>query len=225
MTTPSQRALPELPALLPRELAAELLEIARSQGAEFAEIYGEHAVQTTFALEEGRLKTSSYSVVQGVGVRAIIGDQTGYACADGFAPAELREVARAAAGIARGAAGDGGPAAFRVVEAPWPFTLERPAPVALDESAKIALVRRADAAARALDPRIHEVGATLADSSRSFVVANSDGLWAEDRQFITRLGVNALALDARERQEGFAAAGGSVEAGYFEHERTPDRKS
>ena len=222
MTTSSHHGSSDLAARLPRELAAELLEIAREKGAEFAEVYGEQSVHTSFSYEENRLKTSAYSVTQGAGVRAVIGDQTGYAYADGFAPEDLREAARVAARIARGAAGNGRPQAFRVVEAPWPFKLAEPAPLALDESGKIVLVERANRAARAHDGRIHEVSVTLADSSKSFLVANSDGLWAEDRQFLSRLTVSALALEGSERQEGYATGGGAVEGGYFERERTPE---
>jgi TldD protein len=109
-----------------------------------------------------------------------------------------------------------------VVDAPWPFRLERPAPLAFDENGKIAMVERANHTARAHDPRIHEVSVTFADSSKSFLVANSDGLWAEDRQFLSRLTVSALALEGSGRQEGYATGGGSVEAGYFERERTPE---
>ena len=222
MSTVSLRAADDLHALLPRELASELLGIARAKGADFAEVYGEHSVHTGFSYEENRLKTSSYSVTQGVGVRAVIGDQTGYAYADGFAPADLREAARVAARIARGPAGNGAPKSFRVVEAPWPFRLERPAPLALDEAGKIAMIERANHTARAHDPRVYEVSVSLADSSKSFLVANSDGLWADDRQFLSRLTVAALALEGNERQEGYATGGGSVEAGYFERERTPE---
>ena len=88
--------LPELSNLLPRELAAELLALARSGGADFADLYAEHAIVTGFTLDERRVKTASYSVLQGVGVRAIRGEQTGYAYADGFAPDGLREAARVA---------------------------------------------------------------------------------------------------------------------------------
>ena len=224
---------------LPRELVSELLALARASGAEFSEVYAESTVNTAFELEESRLKSCSYSVRQGVGVRAIRGRQTGYAYADGFAPEDLREAARVAGRIARdGAAGGGsekpapgrsagaalpsGATAFQVVDARPPFVLERPAPVALDEARKIALLERANAAARARDPRIQEVAATIADQARSFVVANSDGRWAEDDQYLTRLAVTALALAGDDRQSGFAAGGGSVEAGYFETERSPE---
>src|SRR5207249_1998222 len=130
--------------------------------------------------------------------------------ADGFAPDDLREAARVAARIAREDAADGAPAAFRAVEARAPFALQRPAPIALDERAKIALLERANQAARAHDPRIQEVTASLGDVTKSFVVANSDGLWAEDRQYLSRLTVTALAIDSDQRQQGFAAGGGGV---------------
>jgi TldD protein len=221
----SDRSSARVSPRLPRELAAELLSLARSNGAEFADLYAEATVHTAFALEENRLKTSSYSVQQGVGVRAVRGAQTGYAYADGFAAEDLREAARVAARIAHRADGAPGAAAappFRVVEARAPFTLASPAPLALDEARKIALLERANAAARGADPRITEVTATLADMARSFVVANSDGLWAEDDQYLSRLRVDALALEGDERQSGFAAGGGSVESHYFDRVRTPE---
>jgi TldD protein len=217
--------LPEISSLLPRELVTELLALARAGGADFAEVYGEHAVATGFALDESRLKTASYSVLQGVGVRAIRGEQTGYAYADGFAAEPLREAARVAARIAREAppaAAGPAPGSFRVATAPAPFELDDPATLALDEAAKVALLRRADAAARSHDPRVREVSASFATSARTFLVANSDGDLAEDRTHLSRLVVTALALAGEQRQESFATAGGCVEAGYYEGERTPE---
>ncbi|HYM79838.1 MAG TPA: metallopeptidase TldD-related protein [Candidatus Limnocylindria bacterium] len=222
MTSSDFDAVPDLAARLPRELVSELLALGRASGAEFAEVYAEHNVQTAFTLEEDRLKSSRYSVLQGVGVRAVHGEQTGYAYADGFAPDDLREAARVAARIAREEPAGEAPRGFRVVDAPAPFTLACPAPTSLDEPAKIELCRRANHAARAHDGRIHEVSVSLADASKSFLVANSDHLWAEDRQFLTRLTVSALALAGTERQQGFAAAGGCVEARYFDQVRTPE---
>src|SRR5258705_3846972 len=221
MDAPTRTAPPDLSALLPRELIAELLEIARSAGAEFAEVYGESTLNTGFSFEERRLKTSSLSATQGLGVRAVVGEQTGYAYADGFAPDDLREAARVAARIARDGRPGERPKAFRVVDAPAPFTLSQPAPEALDERRKIEMCRRADETARAADARIHEVSIGFGDAAKSFLVANSDGVWAQDRQFLCRLSVQALAIEGDERQQGFAAAGGSVEASYFPSQRTP----
>ncbi len=219
--------LPELSSLLPRELAEELLTLARSNGAEFADLYAEHATVSGFSLDEERLKAASYSVLQGVGVRAIRGEATGYAFADGFSPDAMREAARVAARIAHEAppaATDsrGTPIAFRVVDAAPPFVLHDPATLALDEAGKVSLLRRADVAARSHDGRVREVSASFASSAKSFVVANSEGVWAEDRTHLSRLVVSTLALEGDQRQEGFAAAGGCVEARYYANERTPE---
>jgi TldD protein len=212
---------------LPRELAAELLTLARAGGADFADLYAEHAIVTGFTLDEGRVKTASYTVLQGVGVRAIRGERTGYAYADGFAPEALREAARVASVVARdhppsGTSAGGEPVAFRITGGEPPFVLRDPATLALDEAAKVRMLQRADEAARAHDPKVHEVSVTLGTSAKSFLVANSDGVWAEDRTHLSRLVVSALALADGQRQEGFAAAGGCVEAGYYVTERTPE---
>lgn len=219
--------LPALSQLLPRELAAELLALARSGGASFADVYAEHAAVTGFSFDEDRLKTASYSVLQGVGVRAVRGAQTGYAYADGFSPEALREAARVASRIAREApsaatSSSGAPLAFRVADAAPPFMLREPATLALEEKHKVDLLMRANHAARAHDPRVREVSASFATSAKSYLVANTDGVWAEDNNHLSRLVVSALALDGNERQEGFAAAGGCVEAGYYTWERTPE---
>ncbi|MCC6649582.1 MAG: TldD/PmbA family protein, partial [Candidatus Eisenbacteria bacterium] len=112
--------------------------------------------------------------------------------------------------------------AFRVVDAPAPFTLSSPAPLVLDEARRVDMLRRADAAARGTDGRVREVSVSMATSAKSFLVANSDGVWAEDRAFLSRLVVSALALDGTQRQEGFAAAGGCVESGYYDLTRSPE---
>src|SRR5262249_54292533 len=193
----SDTPLPDLSSLLPRELAMELLALARSRGAGFADLYAEHAIITAFSRDERRVKTASYSVLRGVGVRAIRGEQTGYAYADGFAPDALREAARVAAAVARNGAASvpsGQPPAFRGTDAPAPFVPDEPATLALDETSKVAMLARADDAARAHDARVHEVSVSFGTSARSYLVANSDGVWAEDRTHLSRLVVSALAL-------------------------------
>ena len=219
--------LPDLARLLPRELATELLDLARAHGATFADLYAEHAIVTGLSLDERRLRTASHTVLQGVGIRAIRGEQTGYAYADGFDPDALREAARVAARIARDAppaamSRTGSPIAFRVNDAPAPFVLQEPATLALDEARRVEMLRRCDEAARGHDPRVHEVSASFNSSAKSFLVANSDGVWAEDRSHLSRLVVSALALEGGERQEGYAAGGGCVDASYYAHDRTPE---
>ncbi len=214
--------LPSPADFLPRELIEELLKLGLSRGGEFSEVYGEYTVHTAFTLEEGRLKNVQCSVTQGAGIRVFHGEQVGYAYVDGFEPRDLREAAEAAASVSRQGANGAAPLALRVAAAHPPFALRAPAPLVLDEERKIQMCERANQAARDYDARVHEVTVTLVDSSKSLLVANSEGLLTEDRQFLIRLAVNALALEGSHRQQGLATAGGSVEADYFDVTLTPE---
>jgi len=215
-------ALPDITEFLGQDQVAELLEIALSRGGEFAEVFGEYTVNTSFTLDEQQLKTAQYGVLSGVGIRVIVGDQTGYAYADEFGMPALREAAAVAAAVARQG---GGRAAqkFAVSKAAPPFVLARPAPLYASEEEKIAYARRADEAARAFDKRIAQVQCLMQDTARSLLVANSEGLWATDRQFVSRLACIPTAIDGSNRQGGFGFGGGQVEADYYVKTRTPEQ--
>src|SRR5262245_32671388 len=147
-------ALPSIESFLNREGIEELLRIALSHGAEFSEVYGEYTITTEVTLDESTLKTLSYGVLSGVGIRAIQGEVTGYAYADDFDMKSLRDAARTAAGVASSGSAKQ-ITALRAGDARPPFRLEHPAPMTRGEADKVDLVRRADAAGRAVDPRVH----------------------------------------------------------------------
>ena len=220
--TEPQGKLPSPSDFLARELVEEMLRRALSRGGDFSEVYAEYTVHSGIFLEEDRLKSVEYSVSQGVGIRVIDGEQVGYAYVDGFDAADLREAARAAASIARGAAPAAAPRPLRASERHAPFVLHAPAPLVLGEERKIEMCRRANQAARDHDGRIHDVSVAMADSSKGLMIANSDGRLAEDHQFLIRLSVVALALEGSNRQQGFATAGGAVESDYFDNTLTPE---
>jgi TldD protein len=208
-------ALPAPSAFLCSEDLNTLLKTALSRGGDFAEVYAEYTIDSAFELDEGKLKQLVYGIRQGVGIRVIAGERTGYAYADHFRVDDLKEVASAAAGIA-GGPGPTAPVAVRSRRTQPPFVLDHPAPLASTEAAKIDRLFRADQAARDYDPRIHQVSVGYADLARSFLVANSEGLLAEDSQFLSRLRVAPVAVDGTERQSSHRDAGGSVDESYFE---------
>lgn len=207
--------LPPLSEFLPGDMVGELLKLALSGGGEFAEVYGEYTINTAIQIDESKVKNLQYGILSGVGIRVIDGAQVGYAYADSYEPEDLREAARVAAAIAQGGR-TGQPKPFTVSKTKAPFQLRAPAPVTLAEESKLGLVRRVDVAARAVDPRIKQVQAGYADTARRLLVANSNGVWAEDEQYVTRMTVNVLALDGSNRQSGIGRLGGQVEADYFE---------
>lgn len=207
--------LPALTSFLSRDQVSELLKIALSKGAEFGEVYGEYTVNTGIRLDESKVKSFEYGILSGVGIRVIAGEQVGYAYADSFEMDELREAARVAAAVAGNTAG-GQPKAFQVSKVKPAFTLKAPLPVTLAEEAKLGLCRRVDTAARAVDPRIKQVTVIWADTARRLMVANSNGLWAEDEHYVTRLVGQVLALDGTNRQSALGRAGGQVESDFYD---------
>ena len=158
----------------------------------------------------------------GVGVRVISGERTGYAYTDDLAPEKIRKAARVAAHIAAG------PGRTGKVESGLQGGSARhnlyPVVVAPSETAfgeRVELVRRADRAARAYDPRIFQVQAVYADNLRQVMVATSEGVLTVDRQPLARLSVSALARqNGGVPQRGHAGGGGRVDLGFFLHDRS-----
>ena len=201
---------PEISQFLSRDQVAELLKVALGKGGDFAEVYAEYSMLTNLAIDQGKLSTVEYGLLSGVGIRVLAGDQIGYAYADDYDMKNLRRAAEVAAAIAHGAAGRA-PQAFAVSTARAPFTLKSPAPIALAEAKKIEGIQIADQRARAVDPRVTQVTATWNDLAKRILVANSEGVFETDEQYISRLTVQALATEAGKRNFGVGSMGGSVD--------------
>ena len=172
-------------------LAERLLAAALDSGGDYADLYFEHRSGADFALEDGRIRSVGRGVTLGLGVRVLRGDATGYAYTEELAEDRMLEAARTAGQIASSGQAPG-PIAVR------PVTLADRYPVAepsLDRPGadKVALLRRADAAARAYDARIVRVEASLSEEWREVLVVTSDGHFARDRQPMIRFGVSAVA--------------------------------
>ena len=208
-------ALPNVSSLLTRDQISELLRHALSRGGDFAEVYAEYTLLTSLTVDQGKLSTMEYGVLAGTGIRVLSGTQVGYAYSDDFDMGHLREAALTAASIAtKGGAGAIKP--YRVSGAKAPFTLKSPAPLSLSERQKIDLLMHGDAAARGVDKRITQVTASWGDTARRLLVANSEGVFETDEQYVSRLVFIPLAVDGSMRQSGFESTGGTVEAGFYD---------
>ena len=191
-------------------LAERLLAAALGSGGDYADLYFEHRSGADFVLEDGRVRTVGRGVTLGLGVRVLRGDATGYAYTEELAEDRMLEAARTAAQIASSGAVPG-PIAVR------PVTLADRYPVAEPTAAragtdKIDLLKRADAAARAFDPRVVRVEASLAEEQREVLVVTSDGHLARDSQPMIRFGVSAVAEEgegqSKQRQVGRSGGAG-----------------
>jgi TldD protein len=206
---------PAATPLLELATVEKLLGLAMSRGATFAEVYVEKATTTAVSLEERQVKSAQVGIVQGVGVRAVLGAQVGYAYSDDL---DLAALCRAAETAALIASGKGSNRSYRVGRVPAPQFYRVPRPledVALEQ--KVDLVRRGDAAARRSDPRVTEVMAAYVDQTKRILVANTRGHLAEDTQDLCRMHFNVVATGKDgEKRSGFYGGGGRVSMAHFE---------
>jgi TldD protein len=170
-----------------------------------ADLYFQHTRSESWVLEDDIVRDGSHSIEQGVGVRAISGEKTGFAYSDDIVLPQLLEAANAARAIAREGNGSGKPLSVRGTRALYPAD----DPIdALDNADKIALLRELDALARSLDPRVKQVIVSLAGQHETVLVAASDGTFAADVRPLTRVSVQVIAEGNGRREQGHAGGGG-----------------
>ncbi|HVB84167.1 MAG TPA: metalloprotease TldD [Rhodanobacteraceae bacterium] len=201
--------LAEQRLLLPGDLSAAHLERVFSElmgpAIDAADLYFQHSRSESWVLEDGIVKDGHHAIEQGVGVRAIAGEKTGFAYSDDIVLPQLLEAVRAARAVAHGGHGAGRPLAVRT--APRLYAPIDPVE-SLDNADKIALLRRLDARCRARDPRVRQVIVSLAATLDTVLVAGSDGTLAADVRPLVRLSVQVIVERNNRREQGHAGGGG-----------------
>ncbi|MBX3702451.1 MAG: metalloprotease TldD [Steroidobacteraceae bacterium] len=183
------------------------------------DLYFQLAREEHWVLEDGIVKEGSHSIEQGVGVRAMAGERTGFAYSDEVIPAALAEAARAARAIAR-EGGTGQVQAWKAVAAHRLYLPDDPI-ASLADADKVALLTGLDRHARALDPRVTQVVATLAAVHEIVLVAASDGTLAADVRPLVRMNVSVIVEQNGRREQGYAGAGGRYALGEFSAQGRP----
>ncbi|MGQ4276678.1 metalloprotease TldD [Pseudidiomarina sp. E22-M8] len=180
---------------------------------DYADIYLQHSTNESWVLEDGIVKSGSFHIESGLGVRALHQEKTGFAYADEITAASLQSAADAARGIA---------GAGQAKQVQIPTRVENTSryqpnnPLAsLDEAAKIDLLREMDAYARSLDPRITEVIASVSGSYDEILVLATDGTLATDIRPLVRVNCTVLAEQDGRRERGSAGGGARVDYQYF----------
>jgi len=211
----ARRVLLEPCGLDERDLARALAEVFEHR-VDYADLYFQYTRHEGWSLEEGIVKSGSFSIDQGVGVRAVSGEKTAFAYSDEIHAGALMSAARATRGIARRGAGRTKIASSL---APGAGRSLYPAddPIAgLDSAAKVALLERVERFARARDPRIVQVMAGLAAEHDIVLVARSDGLIAADVRPLVRLSVTVIAEADGRREQGTGGGGGRFGLAHFD---------
>jgi TldD protein len=186
---------------------------------DYADLYFQYSRAEAWSLEEGIVKSGSFNIDQGVGVRALSGEKTAFAYSDDITLGALNDAAGAVRAIA--AAGQQRKVPLlKAKGARWKKPLY-PAldPLAsLDADAKVKLLESVEAQARAADPRVTQVMAYLAGEYEVVLIAGSDGRLAADVRPLCRLSVTVIVEEEGRREQGSAGGGGRFEFGYFDEE-------
>jgi TldD protein len=202
-----------------------VLDQIMQRGVDFADLYFQYSRNEGWQLEEGKVKSGSFSIDQGVGVRAVHGDKAAFAYSDDISLPALSQAAAATRAIAKA----GAEARVRVPALTHgkhgELILERPAlylphdPIkSLSDAKKVALLERMERRARAADPRITQVIASLAGEYEVVLIARSDGLLAADVRPLVRVSLQVIAEADGRREQGSAGGGGRFDFGYFTDE-------
>jgi TldD protein len=200
--------------MLDPDLVRELLPEALSTGGRFAELFAEERDSTSLRLDDGRIEEVVSGSDRGAGIRVFHGESQAYAFSNRLDAGSLRGVARAAAGAVR----NGGPTATVVdLRLTSPITHRERQPIGdVPIERKVGWLREAEDAARSLDPAVRQVLAAHADSRQGVLIANSEGLWAEEVRPRLRLMVQVVALRDGVFQTGFDGPGGLTGAELLE---------
>jgi len=215
----AQSLLLEPFGLTPAHLSRALAEITAHK-VDDADLYFQYTRSEGWSLEEGIVKTGSFSIDQGVGVRAVSGEKTAFAYSDDISEASLLDAARTVRSISAAAQTRRAKVATQKI-AKGRSLYPGVDPIAsLDSTAKVQLLERVEKLARAKDPRVAQVMASLAAEYDVVMVARADGTLAADVRPLVRLSVTVIAeatvKGAVRREVGSGGGGGRFGLAYFD---------
>ncbi|MEM7195755.1 MAG: metalloprotease TldD [Pseudomonadota bacterium] len=185
-------------------------------GVDYADLYFQSSKHEGWSLDEGTVKSGSFSIDQGVGVRAVSGEKTGFAYSDELLQPALLEAAKAAKTIAQSGADAATkmPSAKNVPTVPSLYAPADPLS-AMQDAKKVALLKRVESIARSADPRVIQVSVSLAAVQDTIIVARSDGYLGGDVRPLVRMNVSVIVEQSGRREQASAGGGGRYDYSYF----------
>ncbi len=189
---------------------------------DYADLYFQYTRSESFSLEEGIVKSGSFDIEQGVGVRALAGDKTAFAYSDDISIDALNEAALAARAIARHGSGRVRVAPRVAPRAQVAFYGTADPVASLDAAEKIRMLERIEHHARAHDARVKQVMANMGAEYDVVLVARSDGVLAADVRPLVQLSVTVIVEDNGRREQGYSGGGGRHDLAWFTEDRLSD---
>lgn len=204
-----------MPTLLPSPSALPISETTLSKmlqqmipaGADDADLYLQHSVSESLALEEGRVKHVSASTSQGIGARVIVGEASGHAYTDSFDVAALMDTAKAARAIAASGK-DLSPQAIRSQPLKHQLYAAINPMQQVNMQSRKALLEKLDALARSIDSRVQQVSASISSAFKQVHIVCMDGRTFSDDRPLVRLNISVVVEHNGKRESGGAGGGG-----------------
>ncbi|HET7672162.1 MAG TPA: metalloprotease TldD [Burkholderiales bacterium] len=183
---------------------------------DYADLYFQYSRSEGWSLEEGIVKSGSFNIEQGVGVRAVSGEKTAFAYSDEISFDALEDAAKATRAIASAGQARVVKAAHRRLPQPLYAAVD---PIAsLPSESKVRLLERLERKCRALDPRVTQVMASLGAEYEVVLIARADGHLAGDVRPLVRLSVQVIAEASGRRESGSGGGGGRTDFSHFTDE-------
>ena len=188
----------------------------RAHQVDEADLYFQYTRSEGWSLEEGIVKTGSFSIDQGVGVRAVSGEKTAFAYSDDISEASLLDAARTVRSISTATKAGRARVVSKKIASSRSLYVGHDPIASLSSADKIALLGKVELLARAKDPRVAQVMAGLASEYDVVLVARADGTLAADVRPLVRLSVTVIAEQKGRREMGSAGGGGRFGLAYFD---------
>ena len=201
------------PADLDLEKVSRVLGSIHAHDVDFADFYFQHSSFESWSLEEGIVKAGTFNIDRGVGVRAVSGDKQAFAYSDDISLPALADAATAVRAIGRQGQSACTPLG-RHGRARQLYPGADPVG-SLGDAEKVAVLTRLEQRARALDPRVVQVMASLAGEHETVLIARSDGLVAADERPLVRVSITVIVEESGRREQGYAGGGARLDYGYF----------
>ncbi|MDF0378468.1 metalloprotease TldD [Methylophilus sp. YYY-1] len=208
------------PAGLDQEALTNVLSGMMTHNIDYADLYFQYSRSESWGLEEGQVKSGSFNIDQGVGVRAVSGEKTAFAYSDDIHLDALQQAASATRAIA--SLGQEKTGHSIVTCSHLPLYLPQDPIASLSADAKVKLLEKLERYAKAQDPRVTQVMASMAAEYEVVMVARSDGVMAGDVRPLVRVSLQVIAEHNGRREQGSSGGGGRFDYSYFTDEVLQD---
>ena len=211
----AQATLLEPTGLTDAHLNQVMQKLTNVSGSDFADMYFQYSKHESWSLDEGQVKTGSFNIDQGVGLRSICGEKTAFAYSEDLNSSAILRATDVVSAIGRQGQTVAANQSWKA-QGIKPLYSKLDPIAALDDASKVAILEQADRAAREHDPRVKEVMANLSGVYEVVLIVTSDGRQIPDVRPLIRLNVSVIVEQNGKRERGSMGGGGRMGFDYFD---------